>query len=516
MLSPNQEEPAYGYAQSSFVTMNMAGRFTGREIKRYGQDVIKHILRRYTVGIFFGQQINFKASLPNNFEQVGLNKAFLYYNRKLFRACDERQYRHFLRDLHLRGQMPQHYLPQGNYVICKLRYRHKPWTELLAISWLTDERQAKVKNTGQLKKVVNYACRLAEVEEMPVVIGGTFRLSQKEVEAEMDGQLCAYTYKPCTPRRKSRMCNVFVCSTPLKMKEVKPLACAKMDVQCQNTAKWINPEDVFYWDPVLADLLMPIETPFPSESPSPNTSVSSIPKIFPARPNKIPPPKPSPIPRRAPAGVFLPTAPVPPMILDLSGSTDSGSPRDDDLTSPSSPEERSQPQPLTVINEVPSDYEAAESIKSGGSNVNKSRDSLTPADEDPPSSHNSTVDAEREEKIFELLEAMMNDKSGTFYVKGEDPPEAAPKTSTPTEPVYVLPGDMTSDHVDAAGVGTVSGSGGLDATEQTIAELHRLGRQAEMACLLHAELGEERQNPDTYKHLYDEELINKTNQCYMS
>jgi len=61
------------------------------------------------------------TSLPANMELVGGQRAFIVYNRSLFEANDDLQYRHFLRDLEMRGRLARYFLPESNYALCKLK-----------------------------------------------------------------------------------------------------------------------------------------------------------------------------------------------------------------------------------------------------------------------------------------------------------------------------------------------------------------------------------------------------------
>jgi hypothetical protein len=107
---------------SNAISANFSGRFKGQEVKDLGQAFIRHIVTARGIGVVFGQQINFRLTLlPENFEQIGGQRAFILYNRKQFQANDELQYRHFLRDLEMKGRLPKYFLPESNYALCKLK-----------------------------------------------------------------------------------------------------------------------------------------------------------------------------------------------------------------------------------------------------------------------------------------------------------------------------------------------------------------------------------------------------------
>jgi len=107
---------------ANVVSMNFSGRFSGQEVKEVGYSVILHIVNSKAVSIFFGQQSTFRlTTLPDNLELVGSQRTFILYNKTLFQANDENQYKHFLRDLEMRGRLPKYYLPEANYSMCKMK-----------------------------------------------------------------------------------------------------------------------------------------------------------------------------------------------------------------------------------------------------------------------------------------------------------------------------------------------------------------------------------------------------------
>lgn len=107
---------------TSVVSMNFSGRFKGLEVRDLGQTVIQHMVTAKSVDLLFGQQANFRfSSIPDNYEIIGSQRAFLIYNKKRFQANDEMQYRHFLRDLETRGRLQKYYLPDTNYTLCKIK-----------------------------------------------------------------------------------------------------------------------------------------------------------------------------------------------------------------------------------------------------------------------------------------------------------------------------------------------------------------------------------------------------------
>lgn len=52
----------------------------------------------------------------------------------------------------------------------------------LAMSWMTDETKDVLLCLNLLRKVLSFAANLCAIEEMPVIIGGTFRLTLDEIK----------------------------------------------------------------------------------------------------------------------------------------------------------------------------------------------------------------------------------------------------------------------------------------------------------------------------------------------
>lgn len=273
----------------TMVTMNLSGRFKGREIRKYGQEVLKHILSHSTVSVFFGQQMNFRPSLPDNFVFEGGTRAFIYYDKNIFRGCDEKQYRHYLKDMENKGRLKRYYLPEANYLIIKMRGRQNPRNKFLAISWMTDECQGKLKSLNLVRKLLSFAADLCAIEEMPVIVGGTFRITLEEakniVYTEFEG-FRVHGYMATKPKRMLRMSNFFFTAKPVKMDDIRPLICSKIEVHSDMTERWLNPEDAFYWDPVITQVKLRRHIHASSTQKPARPIEASTPVIAPKSPGK--------------------------------------------------------------------------------------------------------------------------------------------------------------------------------------------------------------------------------------
>lgn len=242
----------------SLVSMNISGRFTGREIKQYGQEVIKHILQEKSVALFFGQQTNFRPQLPDGYDYIGGSKAFLVYNTNEILAGDEKHYKWYLRDLELQDRLPKNYLPETNYIICKMKLESVGF-EFIAMSWVTDECVGKHKSLSLFKKLCLFIENLSEIEDIPILLSGSFRINAEDAKKYIPTNFRCCSYVPMNRRRSMRQSNFYICTRSLTFTDLKPMVCGRLDIELSNTrngknAKLINPEDVFYWDPVVASL----------------------------------------------------------------------------------------------------------------------------------------------------------------------------------------------------------------------------------------------------------------------
>lgn len=67
------------------------------------------------------------------------------------------------------------------------------------------------------------------------------------------------------------MCDVFISCPPLRLDEVKPIVCTRLNSRGKNQAltKWRNPEEAFFWDPVFAKMNLRTGTSVISSPTSP-------------------------------------------------------------------------------------------------------------------------------------------------------------------------------------------------------------------------------------------------------
>ena len=239
----------------NLVIMNLSGRFNNSENRIIGQHVVTQIIMEKNVALFFGQQSSFIPTVPAHYKVIGLKKAFLVYNKSRF-LCKEEAFNQKLRDLQKKEKFPQHYLSYHNYAACILTSVKRMSSKLsfIALSWVTDEAIGQTKCISTFKKLMTFVRTLSEYESLPIIVGGSFRITPDEaVKWLPDGYKC-YSYRPETPRRAARAASFYITSSSILMESIIPLACGNIDAP-RSTHTWVNPEGALYCDPVLATVI---------------------------------------------------------------------------------------------------------------------------------------------------------------------------------------------------------------------------------------------------------------------
>jgi len=60
---------------------------------------------------------------------------------------------------------------------------------MIALSWMTDETNDKLRSLNCLRKLLGYAADLCSVELLPVLIAGSFRLALNDIKQVIGLQL---------------------------------------------------------------------------------------------------------------------------------------------------------------------------------------------------------------------------------------------------------------------------------------------------------------------------------------
>jgi len=140
------------------------------------------------------------------------------------------------------------------------------------MSWFTDEALKGKKQRQQvMHKVLTFADSLSEIEQLPLILAGSFHLSEDNAnlvlqKSNLGGFHCS-GYLANSTRREIRASSLFFCSAPpiIQVSSVRPrLLRGMVKVGRGLREAWKNPEDAFYHDPVFA--LMKLSVPIFVES----------------------------------------------------------------------------------------------------------------------------------------------------------------------------------------------------------------------------------------------------------
>jgi len=198
--------------------------------------------------------------LPSNYGYAGETKTFIAYDSAKFQvSLTDPDYKRQLREQEQRGQIPRRYIRDSNYTICRVQLVDSPSTELVLVSWLTDECGSVAKNQTAFRRMTSFVTSLARDEHVPVVVGGTFRLG-----AEYARTVAPKSFGVCdrgpAEMKAHREASMFVCSDSLQVRpSVSAASCpAKL---CVEDDVYVKTCDVFYWDPLFANVSVYVPMP---------------------------------------------------------------------------------------------------------------------------------------------------------------------------------------------------------------------------------------------------------------
>ena len=240
----------------NLVVMNFSGRFNNLENRVIGQHVATQVLVEKNAAVFFGQQSSFLPKVPKYYKSVGLKKAFIAYDTHKFTCLDDKLFQLKIKERQQSKKMPLHYLSDNNYAAIQLRSKFLPRVSFIALSWVTNESLGQTRSLSTFKKLMGFIKNLEEIENIPIIVGGSFRLTPDVAVDWMPPGFTCYSYVPETPRRAVRAASFFVCSDSLMMEGIRPLSCGNIEAP-KAAHRWVNPEDALYCDPVLATVIPP-------------------------------------------------------------------------------------------------------------------------------------------------------------------------------------------------------------------------------------------------------------------
>ena len=198
--------------------------------------------------------------LPSNYGYAGETKTFIAYDSAKFHvSVSDPDYKRQLREREQRGQIPRRYIRDSNYTICRVRLADSPSTELVLVSWLTDECASATKNQTAFRRMTSFVTSLARDEHVPVVVGGTFRLGGEYARTVAPKSLAVADRGPAETKAH-RESSMFVCSDSLQVRpSVSAVSCpAKL---CVEDDVYVKTCDVFYWDPLFANVSVYVPVP---------------------------------------------------------------------------------------------------------------------------------------------------------------------------------------------------------------------------------------------------------------
>ena len=240
----------------NLVVMNFSGRFNNVENRVIGQHVATQVLVEKNAAVLFGQQSNFVPTFPYHYKCIGQKRAFFAYDTNKFKCLDDTLYQVTVKELQDRKKIPLHYLSDNNYAAIKLRSRFLPRVKFIALSWITNESMGQTKSLSIFKILMGFIKNISDLEKLPLIVGGSFRLTPDVAAEHIPSGFKCYSYVPETPRRAARAASFFVCSECFLMEGIRPLSCG--NIQPPKAAhRGVNPEDALYCDPVLASIVQP-------------------------------------------------------------------------------------------------------------------------------------------------------------------------------------------------------------------------------------------------------------------
>ena len=210
-----------------FLSMNLKS-WIGDERKKHIFKNIEDILIEKKTSVFFGQQGEGNLKIQNTelLGYVGTGRTCMIYDKSKIVAEDEKQYKQYIRDMELAGIFPKSYLPECNYILCKMTSRvaaHQPPFQFIAICWVTEEGIGEVRSTSVFRKLCSFIDNLSKWEGLPVIATGTFRITLKDAVDLVPTKFHCVGYTPPNKRTVFHSSNFFISSNDMVLQDVGPL-----------------------------------------------------------------------------------------------------------------------------------------------------------------------------------------------------------------------------------------------------------------------------------------------------
>ena len=195
--------------------------------------------------------------LPENYGCAGETNTFIAYDSTKFAVnTTDKDYKRLLREKEVRGQIPRRYIRDTNYTVCRVHLVESPCTQLVLLSWLTDDTGNPMKEQTTFKRVISFAASLARDERVPVVVGGSFRLTAEYARRVAPKSFDVYGRD--VDSKANKELSLFVCSDSLQLHAAPEVTCPSK--LCVEDDIWVRTHDVFYWHPLFAsvDVYVPL------------------------------------------------------------------------------------------------------------------------------------------------------------------------------------------------------------------------------------------------------------------
>ena len=107
-----------------------------------------------------------------------------------------------------------------------------------------------MKNQTTFKRAMSFAASLSRDERVPVVVGGSFRLTAEYARSVAPKSFAVYGRD--VDSRASKELSMFVCSDLLQLDAAPGVTCPSK--LCGEDDIWVRTHDVFYWHPLFASV----------------------------------------------------------------------------------------------------------------------------------------------------------------------------------------------------------------------------------------------------------------------
>ncbi|CAD5114217.1 DgyrCDS3362 [Dimorphilus gyrociliatus] len=228
------------------MSLNLKGRLKIRQEKsEYEEKFLKRLLHYFEYDIIFGHEASQLPDAVSSHQSIGTGEAFILFNKKRYAVLSETRFQH--RFFPIKNC--------GKFIALELEDKHTGG-KLLAVSWKIDSRLLKQKCIEVVNQLTDFISSVRIVDNIPVIIGGVFGISVFDALDNLPGEVSCHGYNPLTFRRQMRASDFFLTSDNVDMFQIQPLIFESVNLKQLHGRVRMNAEDVFYFDPVIAEFEM--------------------------------------------------------------------------------------------------------------------------------------------------------------------------------------------------------------------------------------------------------------------